>query len=236
MQTWNFSPAIIAHRGDNAHAPENTLAAFRQAIEKKANGIELDVQLSADGKVVVIHDTTLDRTTNGQGKVGAQTFAELRKLDAGGGELIPALEEVLDILPEGMILNIELKGSDKRLAPAVTELVAKHGKQDQIVYSSFNPFLLQALKKTAPNARLGLLLLPGFCGTFVHLLFEPLLQPWSLHPQFKSITPGFIKKAKRHNRQILTYTVNQLKDVRRMIEIGVDGIITDDPEVITALR
>jgi glycerophosphoryl diester phosphodiesterase len=229
------SPVIIAHRGDSAHAPENTLAAFRLALEKNADGIELDVHLSADGRVIVIHDTDLSRTTNGQGKVGDYSLTELRQLDASG-EPIPLLEEVLGILGSRAILNIELKGKDKRLPACVVQLVEKHNKQNQIVYSSFNPFLLWRIKQIAPEAALGLLLLPGIISKVIQSIFEPHLKPWSLHPHFSSITPKFIEKARRKGRRVITYTVNKPEDIKRLIKLGIDGIFTDDPSAAVAIR
>ena len=102
-------PKIIAHRGASGHAPENTMAAFRLAMEQHADGIELDVMLSKDGHVVVIHDATVNRTTNGTGRVSALTLAELQTLDAGNGEHIPTLEEVLETFGDQWVINVELK-------------------------------------------------------------------------------------------------------------------------------
>ena len=165
MQTTFSTPAIIAHRGDSAHAPENTLRAFRQALEKKVDGIELDVHLTADGEVVVIHDEELKRTTNGKGHVSHFTLAELRELDAGEGEKIPTLTEVLDLLDEHTFLNIELKGTNKRLISAAAQCVLASGKKDQILYSSFNPFFLIKIKQYIPKAAVGLLIAPKMENT-----------------------------------------------------------------------
>lgn len=232
-----FTPqAIIAHRGDSAHAPENTLRAFRQAMDKHADGIELDVHLSADGEVVVIHDAYLNRTTNGHGLVAEHTLAELRKLDAGEGETIPTLSEVLDILDENTFLNIELKGIHKKISTAVPRLVIESGKQAQIIYSSFAPTLLYRLRQNLPDAKLGLLTLPGFSGKFMQMVYEPALQPWSLNPHHSTINPQYLEKAKQRGRRVFTYTVNQPEDVKRILQMGVDGIFTDDPEASLALR
>ena len=232
---YQFKPqAIIAHRGDNAHAPENTLRSFRQALAKHTDGIELDVHLSADGEVVVMHDKHVNRTTNGEGAISALTLAELRELDAGEGETVPTLAEVLELLDEHTFLNIELKGTDKRLSAKVAHLVVESGKKDQVIYSSFAPTLLMALRKSLPDAKIGLLLLPGFNGKLVQTIYEPTMRPWSLNPHKSLVTKKFMKRAKRHGRRVFPYTIDRPKKIKRLLKMGVDGIITNDPE--TAIR
>lgn len=234
MQIQFSPPAIIAHRGASALAPENTLAAFRKAMEARADGIELDVHLSADGEVVVIHDADLSRTTNGQGKVHQTTLAELRKLDAGG-EPVPLLEEVLQILDERTFLNIELKGSDSLLPAQVLQLVRKYSKESQVVYSSFNPRLLKKLNRLSPHASAGLLLLPGFPGKLIQWMFESRLTLWSLHPHFSLVDKAYMHRAKQKGCRVFAYTVNHPEDVYRLLNDGIDGIITDNPSAAADL-
>ena len=145
---------IIGHRGASADAPENTLAAFRRAAENGADGIELDVRLSGDGDVVVIHDATVDRTTNGQGSVASMTVAELQALDAGSGEYIPTLDEVFALFGDSFLYNVELKGSgarDRGLEAAVAELITTHNLERQVVVSSFNQFSLRRARRLLPS-------------------------------------------------------------------------------------
>lgn len=228
MQIQFTSPSIIAHRGASAHAPENTLAAFRKAMELDADGIELDVHLSVDGEIVVIHDADLSRTTNGQGKVHQTPLAQLRQLDAGG-EPVPLLEEVLQLLDDRTLLNIELKGTDTQLPHKVIQLVANHHKENQIIYSSFNPFLLKQINKISPQAAVGLLLPPGTLGKIIQWIFAPRLKLWSLHPHQSLVTLGYMEKAKQMGCRVIAYTVNQPADIQKLLHIGIDGIITDDP-------
>jgi len=234
MQIQFSPPAIIAHRGASAYAPENTLAAFRKAMEARADGIELDVHLTADGEVVVIHDADLSRTTNGQGKVHQTTLKALRQLDAGG-EPVPLLEEVLQVLDDRTFLNIELKGNDSRLPAKVLQLADKHQKESQVVYSSFNPRLLKILKQISPQSSVGLLLLPGFPGKLIQLIFESRLNLWSLHPHFSLVNKPYMLRAKQKGCRVFTYTVNHQEDVERLLNIGIDGIITDNPSAVAEM-
>ncbi len=236
MHEPNLPPkAIIGHRGANAYAPENTLSSFRLAIEQGAHGIELDTHLTSDGEVVVLHDEHLDRTTNGKGRVYEHTLAELRQLDAGG-EPIPTLIEVLDLLDGRLVLNIELKGFSRqalRLPGTVCRILENYPNQ-QILFSSFNPRLLVRTRACLPEAALGLLLTPEAIGWMSNFIAAPLIKPWSLHPHAAMVSPAYIKRAHRANRKVIAYTVNQPDQMRHLFKIGIDGIITDDPT--TGLR
>lgn len=230
-------PAIFAHRGASHDAPENTLKAFQLALQQGADGIELDVHLSADEHVVVIHDGDLGRTTDGTGRVDQTTLAEIRQLDAGEGEKIPTLAEVLDLVGDKLSINIELKGfsSDiRRLPDAVLGLVEDFGLKESIVFSSFDPRMLIQLHRIDPDVRAGMLLLPG--AMFARTVFSQFVRPWSLHPHFGSVNKGFIRRAKRHGYSVFTWTVNQEEDIQHMIEMGVDGIITDVPVLALSVR
>lgn len=239
MRSKSLSRSIFAHRGASANAPENTLAAFRLAHQAQADGIELDVHLSADQQVVVIHDDEVSRTTNGQGKVSQLTLEELRRLDAGQGETIPTLGEVLDLIGDQLYINIELKGvsrSASGLAEAAAALVNQRKLNQTIIYSSFDPLLLFKTRRVAPQAKLGLLIDTGAAGTATHLIFAPLLRPWSLHPHFSSITPRFLQRANINQQAIITWTVNKTEEMRRLFALGIQGIITDDPEKALEVR
>lgn len=233
------SPAVIAHRGASAHAPENTLAAFRLAMELNTDGIELDVHLSADDHLVVIHDDELDRTTSGTGKVGELTLEEIRSVDAGNGEKVPTLDEVLTLIQDKMWINIELKGftpQSHQLPGKVLELVADHGLGEKIIYSSFDRRLLIQTRKLQPNAKVGLLLLPGFGGKLEYWLYRLFFRPWSLHPHFSLVNPRFMRQARIRGQAVLCYTVNDPDEMRRLKSLGVWGIITDNPALAMQTR
>ncbi|HOM67922.1 MAG: putative glycerophosphoryl diester phosphodiesterase 1 [Chloroflexi bacterium ADurb.Bin120] len=221
-------PKIIAHRGASGHAPENTMAAFRLAMEQHADGIELDVMLSKDGHVVVIHDATVNRTTNGTGRVSALTLAELQTLDAGNGEHIPTLEEVLETFGDQWVINVELKNHIApfdRLPVVVAEMVKRMGLTDSVVLSSFMPLKFARIRRHCPNVKLGLLTLPRHAKSKLWRLF----QYDALHPYFEDIDADLVAAEKAHNRQISTYTVDDPDDIRRLAALGVDSIITNLP-------
>ena len=156
---WKDRPLILGHRGASHDAPQNTLAAFRKAVEVGADGVELDVHLSRDGVPVVIHDAKVDATTDGTGYVSAKSLEELKALDAGlsfdpqfSGERIPTLEEVLLEVGEALLVNIELKvGRIDGLAAAVVDVVKRLGMQPRVWFSSFRPYLLYQSARSGPG-------------------------------------------------------------------------------------
>ena len=164
-------PLNLAHRGASAVAPENTLSAFRRAMELGADGVELDVQLSADGALVVCHNYWVDQTSNGHGPIAAQKLAELKQLDFGGwfgpqfiGEPIPTLDEVFDGLPPSALINVELKSESLRsngLEAAVAGLIARRGAHHRVIVSSFNPVALWRMHRLDPRIKTGLLYAPN---------------------------------------------------------------------------
>lgn len=230
------NPKIIAHRGASGHAPENTMAAFRLAMEHHADGIELDVMLSRDGHIVVIHDATVDRTTNGTGKVSTLTLEELQKLDAGNGEHIPTLQEVLDAFGDQWLINIELKNYATpfdSLPVVVAQMVKRMGLTDSVIISSFIPFNFPRFRRHCPNVKQGLLTLPGHAKLKLWRLFRY----DALHPYFEDVDADLVAAEKAHQRQINTYTVDDPADIRRLAALGVDSIITNLPqEARTALE
>ncbi len=233
------TPAIFAHRGASRYAPENTLSAFQLALEQDADGIELDVHLSADREVVVIHDRDLSRTTNGGGYVDQMSLADIRQLDAGEGQRIPTLMEVLDLVGTQAILNIELKGfstSAPDLPQAVINILESHGMVQDVIISSFQPRLLSITRRLQPEIRIGLLMTAGVLFKLVRYIIEPILQPSSLHPNYSSVNPRYLQKAKAKGRRVLAYTVNQPEDMRHLFAMGIDGIITDDPLTARQVR
>ena len=237
----------FAHRGAREQAPENTLPAFVRAADLGADGVELDVQLSADGVPVVIHDPLVDRTTDGVGAVAAMPLAALRELDAGApfspaftGTPIPTLSEVFEALGSCVLFNVELKssgaasfGSRRRLAQAVADAVRTFGLAARVLCSSFDLLTLRALRQAAPELLLGCL-----------YSYPPttLVQGWlarlaagrdtALHPHFSMVDGLYMQRARRRGQHVNVWTVNEPDDIRRMRDLGVDAIISDRPEVV----
>jgi glycerophosphoryl diester phosphodiesterase len=237
-------PIILAHRGDLAHAPENTLPAFEQAIQKGADGVELDAKLTADGHVIVFHDTTVDRTTNGSGKVSSFTMNGIRKLDAGSwldekfaGTKVPLLEEVFETIGKDKLINIELTNySTPRdgLTSKICDLIKKHDNHKQIIFSSFFASNLRIAAQTLPEIPRGLLAMPGLLGLWARSFGFMFGDYQALHPHISSASREQVQRAHRLKRRVHIWTANTPEDVARLKEWGVDGIFTDDPA--TALR
>ena len=240
MRDWP-RPLILAHRGASAHAPENTMAAFELALEQGAHGVELDAKLSADGEVVVIHDPSVERTTDGQGRVSQLDLTALRELDAGSffseqfkGEKIPALAEVFETIGKRAIINVELtnyKTPRDGLADKVCELVRRFGLQDSVLFSSFLPSNLARTRSLLPDVPRGLLALGGWIGWWARSFGFNFGDYQALNPGLSDTTPQQIARVHRLKRYVNVWTVNAAEDMRRLIGWGVDGIITDDPKL-----
>ncbi len=237
-------PILFAHRGDLAHAPENTLPAFQQALQKGADGVELDVNLTADGHVVVIHDSTVNRTTDGTGRVASLTLEAIQKLDAGSwynekfaGTKIPLLEEVFGIVGKDKMINIELKGFSAQrggLVTKVCELIKRHNNQNQILFSSFFPSSLNVAAQSLPEVPRGLLAMSGFLGLWARSFGFMFGDYQALHPHISSTSREQMQRAHRLKRRVHVWTANTPEEISRLKDWGVDGIITDDPH--TAVR
>jgi glycerophosphoryl diester phosphodiesterase len=236
---------VFAHRGAKMVAPENTIPAFEQAIELGAHGVEFDVQCSKDGVLVVMHDFTVDKTTNGHGRVADLTATELGKLDAGShfdkkfsNVGVPTLEEVLAVTAGRLKLNIEIKSQDHlgghEVEPLV-EMIQKGNLYDQVIVSSFNPITLIKLRHLDPQVALGLLYrgqqLPSFLR---EILLSPTLRPEAFHPHHTLIDEEYMVWANAIPAAVNTWTVNDPDEARRLATLGVNTIITDVPDTILA--
>lgn len=215
----------IGHRGASRAFPENTLAAFRAACDAGADMCELDVQLSRDGAVVVIHDDTVDRTTNGRGAVAAFTLAELKSLDAGRGERIPTLEEVFETTAGRCGLNVELKIPG--LEPQVAEIMRKHEATETSMVSSFDWSALEAMRTVAPEIRAGVL-----AEKKPDRMLEAAtrLHAYAVNPRCDLVTPDLCIAAHARGFKVLVWTVDRPEQMRALIEAGVDGIMTNYPD------
>ena len=237
---------IFAHRGASAHAPENTLAAFELAVEQDADGIELDVKLSADGHVVVIHDPTVDRTTGGHGRVKDMNLAELRSLDAGSffsekfkNEKIPLLEEVFATVGQRTFINVELTNYNSprdHLVESVCILVKKFGMQKRVLFSSFLPSNLSNARSYLPDVPNGLLALSGILGLWSRSFGFAFGKYDALHPNIKNVTQQQIYFVHRLKKRVHVWTVNEEADLRRLFKWGVDAVFTDDPQLAVKVR
>jgi glycerophosphoryl diester phosphodiesterase len=233
---------VVAHRGASGHAPENTLAAFRRAIELGARFIETDLQLSRDARFVAIHDDTLERTTNGYGLVHDFTLAELRQLDAGSwfssefaGQRLPTMEEILNFAREhDVVLYLELKpwatwGSEHALVGSLRDA----GEAARVIILSFDGSTIAAVRRLEPNLMTGLLLdthAPDAVERAIAVGARQLALRGNL------ITPELITQAKRRDIQVVAWTINRPAHMQALIEAGVDGIITDYPDRLLAVQ
>jgi glycerophosphoryl diester phosphodiesterase len=233
------TPMFFAHRGACKYAPENTLASFAEALKQGAPAIELDVKVTADNEVIVHHDQTLDRTTDGSGDLRHCTLAELRKLDAGAkfdpkfaGEKIPTLREVLENFGSKMKINIELTnyatpGDD--LVTLVVSLVRQYKLEEQIMFSSFNPGNLRKARKLCPEIPNGLLALDGPAGWLARSQFNFYAPHEALHPYGADTTQTMIEREHAAGRRVHIWTVNAEEEMRKLYGWGADAIFTDDP-------
>jgi len=247
ISSWvgKFPVLVIAHRGFSGSAPENTLTAFKRAIEVRSDMIELDVRLSKEGEVVVIHDDTLDRTTDGRGKVAHHTLKELQQLDAGSwfgsqfsGEKIPILQEVLKLSRRRILVNIELKkghlGWSKisDLADRALNEVERAGMLNQVLFSSFDPSALERIYQKNPRVWLALL----YNKTFEAPQEVILGRPFSfLNCRKTVLTQINILRAHREGFKVMVYTLNTEDEMERFLHLEVDGIITDYPDRLIGL-
>jgi glycerophosphoryl diester phosphodiesterase len=238
-------PLVIAHRGACDVAPENTLAAFRAALEADADGIELDVTRCASGEIVVIHDDTVDRTTNGSGRVDGFPLFALRELDAGSrfaprfaGERIPLLEEVLDLIGTQMRINIEIKGArvwGDGIEEEIAEMVRRRKLGATMIFSSFSPAALRRAKRIAPELRCGLLCAPQqplyLARAWARLIIP--LDAW--HPHQEMVNAASLRWAHDRGFRVNAWTVDDDAAMQRLIALGVDGIITNHPARLRSL-
>ena len=239
-------PTIFAHRGASIYAPENTLAAFELAVAQKADAIELDVKLCADGQLVVFHDQTVDRTTNASGKVLDLPLAALKELDAGSwfgeqfmGEAIPTLDEVFEAVGTKIFINVEITNYASlfdELPEKVVALVKKHDLQKSVLFSSFNPIALRRAHKLLPEVPLGLLAFPGFAGAWARSWLGRWVPYQALHPDVESVDPKLIRRQHQRGNRVYIWTVNKAIKMQKLFEWGVDGIFTDDPPLAQQIR
>jgi glycerophosphoryl diester phosphodiesterase len=233
---------VIAHRGASGHAPENTLAAFKRAIALGATFIETDLQLTRDSRLVAMHDATVNRTTNGQGKVHDLTLMELRRLDAGSwfgsefaGERIPTMDDILGFSKKhDVVFYLELKpggswGGEHALVGALRE----SGEIPRAVVISFDADILARLRKIEPTLMTGLL----YDGQIEQPLEKALeVGARQLAVRGDLVTPALLKDARKRDLQVVCWTVNHPAHIRMLLAAGVDGIMSDYPDRLIAAQ
>jgi glycerophosphoryl diester phosphodiesterase len=230
-------PVVFAHRGASKYAPENTLASFQKALAMGAQALELDITLTRDGELVVIHDDALERTSNGKGLVADLNLTYIKELDAGAwfstefaGEKIPTLKEVFQLVQDKALINIEIKNAGKRneeLVQKAAGLVAKLKRQETVIFSSFIPKNIRFIQKALPECPAGLLTLPGFIGKIEMGLLGG-ISPDLIHPHFSNLSARFIQRQHARLRRVHTYTVNDPELIRTLTRWEVDGFFCDD--------
>jgi glycerophosphoryl diester phosphodiesterase len=239
-----MKPQIFAHRGARRVAPENTLPAFAAALEMGAAGIELDVHLSADGQLVVIHDFSVEKTTDGHGLVAQMTAAELLRLDAGShfsaafaGTRIPTLAAVLDLVGDRCRINIEIKSLDpyaRDASDAVAAIIRQRNLYEQVIVSSFNPITLLKMRHLDGAIALGVLYDGEMPIFFRRVWAGPPLSPQAQHPHYRLVDAAYMQWAQEIGAEVNTWTVNEPEDARRLAALGVHTLITDVPDEMLA--
>jgi glycerophosphoryl diester phosphodiesterase len=221
---------IIAHRGASGHAPENTLAAFKEALKQGVDMVEFDVHALASGEVILMHDHRVNRTTNGKGYVQKLNFSDLRKLNAGDNEIIPTINEVLSLINRQLRTNIELKGPDS--AVAVADIVKRHlraGWQPKdFLVSSFNHHELVEFKRLVPTVDIAVL---NDAIPLGYAEFAEKLEAVAICPSDEFINIPYVEDAHRRGMEVYVWTVNDPEEVERMYVLGVDGIFTNYPDM-----
>nr|WP_142826301.1 glycerophosphodiester phosphodiesterase family protein [Planococcus soli] len=233
----------IAHRGASGHAPENTMEAFHKGFEMKSDYIEIDVQMTKDGELVVIHDTTVDRTTDGTGKVGDLTFEEIRQLDAGSwfseayaGERVPTFEEVVDEFRGKVGILIELKapelypGVEEKIADALIERNMATPNNNKIIIQSFNHESMKKSKELLPNLSHGVLTGGGWADVTEEQLAQFAAYADYFNPTMSIVTNELVTDVHEAGMDIFPYTSRSQEQALRLFDLNVDGIITDYPE------
>ena len=222
----------IGHRGAMGYAPENTLLSFQKALDLHVDMIELDVYVCLSGDLVVIHDDKVDRTTNGKGYVMQKTLSELRSLDAGQGEKIPLLQEVLDLIDRKTKVNIELKGTGtaKPVHDMIEHYVTTRGwSHDDFLVSSFHHYELMTFKKINPHISLGALFIGIPIG---YAAFAEQMGVQAINPCVEFIDKMLVDDAHKRGMQVYVWTVNDPDEIQRVKELGVDGIFSNFPDRI----
>jgi len=217
---------IMGHRGAAALEPENTLLSIGRAIEIGVNAVEIDVHLSKDKEIVVIHDSTVDRTTDGSGPVCNFTLDELKKLDAGKGQHIPTLQEVIDFIGNKVDLVIELK--EEATEESVFELIKKNNIEDTVYVISFWHRFVKTIKEMDSHIKTGVL----FVGCPVDICIATQTSADAVVMNYSFIDSKFVQTAHKENLKVFVWNIDERNLLKPYVDMGVDGIGTNDPRVL----
>jgi glycerophosphoryl diester phosphodiesterase len=220
---WN-----VAHRGASADRPENTLPAFELAIEQGADVLECDVRATADGGILLMHDPTVDRTTDGSGELRSMTTAQARKLDAGDGERIPDLGQVLELARGRVRVNVDVKEAD--IVDDVVAIVRAAGAEDGVTYISFLPEVWERLDRIAPDSAM-VHLVDSAAGLASIAMGDSGSQSVAtgVGVPFAIVNEGMVERMHRHGHGVFAWTVDDEAEMRRLIDCDVNGIVTNRP-------
>lgn len=229
-----------AHRGASAYYPENTMLSFEKALEMGCTGIETDVQLTKDGVLVLIHDEMVNRTTNGEGFVKDYTYIELNKLDAGAwmgeefaGLKIPTVEELIYLVKDkNIIINFEIKNGIvmyEDIEQKLIDLINKHKIKHKVILSSFNHYSVAKCNKISKDINTGVLYMEGIYKPYN---YAKTVGANAIHPYFYAINEEVIKESKKHKTQINVFTVDDEEHMKYFLDMKVDGIITNYPDLL----
>lgn len=231
---------IIGHRGASGVAPENTLAAMDLAIRYGCQGIETDLQLTKDGEIVVFHDWSVDRTTNGSGEIKDLTLDELLTLDAGSwfaeefrNEKIITLETLINFIPKSLLLNLEIKSKsldNRGIEEKIVKFLEKNNRIENTIISSFNHKCLQRVQNLNSEIKLGILY-EGYIIDPINSLKPSKLDIYSIHPCYYYIDRDLIEDAHKSNLKVYSWTVNDIKSAMQLRDLGIDGVITNFPQL-----
>jgi glycerophosphoryl diester phosphodiesterase len=230
------APLVIAHRGASGERPENTLPAYALAVEQRADMIEIDLHLTRDGAIVVTHDESL-AGLGGAGEIADATLAEVRALDAGGGEPVPTLAEVLDRFGAALPFNLELKRGSRGAYPGLEQAalaeVRARGLEARTLFSSFEDDVLRRLRALAPGARIGVLVSPRAPAGWLErarAVAAEAVNPWR-----GLADRDFVAAAHAAGLAVHVYTVDREEEMRRLLGLGVDGLFTNFPSRLREL-
>lgn len=237
-------PLNFAHRGFTKSATENTLSAFKAAFELGVDGIELDVRTCKSGEVIVFHDPTLNRLTDGRGFVKNKTLDELQRFrirnsESGVEERIPTLEEVIEFVGDKVILNVEIKANGLpkvQIEKKVVGILQKYGIDGRTIISSFNPLVLRRIRKFAPDMFTGFLIEGKFNLRKSEIPFSKMVGAQAIHIKENLATEEFIKKLQKLGYYCIVWGVNEAKSMLQLSRLGIEAIITDNPDVFKQVK
>lgn len=243
LSSWyaDIDVLVFGHRGASAYAPMNTIHAFELAAEQGADAIELDVHLTKDGELIIVHDFTIDHTTDSKGIVTEKTLAELKSLDAGSwfdekfaGTRLPTLDEVFEAVGDKLYINVEIKTLSQDgdgTEEAVATCIKKHNMSERVIVSSFNPLVLKRFRPIAPDIPIGYLLHPMSPNKEPHKILPP-TEYEALHFFHEMVNDEQMAFAQQHNLIVNCWTVNETDIALNLKSAGVRGVMTDYPDLM----